>query len=152
EVPAGAVQAGESCVVGSGVSTPGTVPEAVGPGLVRCDGPVRRAPDPGSARHDRGHWQEGPERMRSLGPPRHRPCDGPDGCALPPPGRAAPTTTPPRKAPMTHVALTIAGSETTGGAGAQTDLKTFHQLGTFGTAALTCIVSFDPKNDWGHRF
>ena len=25
---------------------------------------------------------------------------------------------------MTHVALTIAGSETTGGAGAQTDLKT----------------------------
>lgn len=53
---------------------------------------------------------------------------------------------------MTHVALTIAGSETTGGAGAQTDLKTFHQLGTFGTAALTCIVSFDPKNDWGHRF
>ena len=45
---------------------------------------------------------------------------------------------------MTHVALTIAGSEASGGAGAQTDLKTFHQLGTFGTAALTCIVSFDP--------
>ncbi|MCT2178193.1 hydroxymethylpyrimidine/phosphomethylpyrimidine kinase [Brachybacterium muris] len=53
---------------------------------------------------------------------------------------------------MTHVALTIAGSEASGGAGAQTDLKTFHQLDTFGTAALTCIVSFDPKNDWGHRF
>lgn len=53
---------------------------------------------------------------------------------------------------MTHVALTIAGSEATGGAGAQTDIKTFHQLGTFGTAALTCIVSFDPANDWGHRF
>ena len=53
---------------------------------------------------------------------------------------------------MTHVALTIAGSETTGGAGAQTDIKTFHQLGTFGAAALTCIVSFDPKNSWAHRF
>lgn len=53
---------------------------------------------------------------------------------------------------MAHVALTIAGSEATGGAGAQTDLKTFHQLGTFGTVALTCIVSFDPKNDWNHRF
>ncbi|MFC7457481.1 bifunctional hydroxymethylpyrimidine kinase/phosphomethylpyrimidine kinase [Brachybacterium sp. GCM10030267] len=53
---------------------------------------------------------------------------------------------------MTHVALTIAGSEASGGAGAQADLKTFHQLGTFGTAALTCIVSFDPKNDWAHRF
>ncbi|WP_114856142.1 hydroxymethylpyrimidine/phosphomethylpyrimidine kinase [Brachybacterium sp. YJGR34] len=53
---------------------------------------------------------------------------------------------------MTHVALTIAGSETTGGAGAQTDLKTFHQLDTFGAAALTCIVSMDPKDSWNHRF
>ncbi|MCS6711545.1 hydroxymethylpyrimidine/phosphomethylpyrimidine kinase [Brachybacterium sp. EF45031] len=53
---------------------------------------------------------------------------------------------------MTHVALSIAGSEATGGAGAQTDLKTFHQLGTFGTVALTCIVSFDPSHDWAHRF
>lgn len=53
---------------------------------------------------------------------------------------------------MTHVALSIAGSEATGGAGAQTDLKTFHELDCFGTVALTCIVSFDPKADWGHRF
>lgn len=53
---------------------------------------------------------------------------------------------------MVHVALAIAGSEATGGAGAQTDLKTFHQLGTFGTVALTCIVSFDPNAGWGHRF
>ena len=53
---------------------------------------------------------------------------------------------------MTHVALAIAGSETTGGAGAQTDLKTFHQLDTFGCAALTCIVSMDPKDNWNHRF
>ena len=50
------------------------------------------------------------------------------------------------------VVLTIAGSEASGGAGAQTDLKTFHQLGVFGCTALTCIVSFDPANDWGHRF
>lgn len=50
------------------------------------------------------------------------------------------------------VALTIAGSEATGGAGAQADLKTFQALGTFGMAALTCIVSFDPQADWGHRF
>lgn len=53
---------------------------------------------------------------------------------------------------MTKVALSIAGSEATGGAGAQTDLKTFHELGVFGTVALTCIVSFDPKNEWAHRF
>ncbi len=53
---------------------------------------------------------------------------------------------------MIPVALAIAGSEATGGAGAQTDLKTFHQLGTFGTVALTCIVSFDPNSGWAHRF
>lgn len=50
------------------------------------------------------------------------------------------------------VTLTIAGSEATGGAGAQADLRTFQSLGTFGMVALTCIVSFDPKDGWGHRF
>ncbi|MER1998099.1 MAG: bifunctional hydroxymethylpyrimidine kinase/phosphomethylpyrimidine kinase, partial [Arthrobacter sp.] len=30
------------------------------------------------------------------------------------------------------VTLTIAGSEATGGAGAQADLKTFQELGTYG--------------------
>src|SRR5699024_6958482 len=48
EVPAGAVEAGESCVVESGVSTPGTVPEAVGSDLGRCDGPVPRVPTLGA--------------------------------------------------------------------------------------------------------
>ncbi len=48
--------------------------------------------------------------------------------------------------------LSIAGSEATGGAGAQADLKTFQALGTFGIVALTCIVSFDPKQEWTHRF
>ncbi len=55
-------------------------------------------------------------------------------------------------APRPSLALTIAGSEATGGAGAQADLKTFQQLGVFGIAALTCIVSFDPKDSWNHRF
>ncbi|MCT1606210.1 hydroxymethylpyrimidine/phosphomethylpyrimidine kinase [Nesterenkonia massiliensis] len=50
------------------------------------------------------------------------------------------------------ITLTIAGSEATGGAGAQADLKTFQELGTFGIVALTCIVSFDPKDKWNHRF
>ena len=50
------------------------------------------------------------------------------------------------------VALTIAGSEATGGAGAQADLKTFQELGVFGIVNLTCIVSFDPKDNWNHRF
>jgi len=50
------------------------------------------------------------------------------------------------------ITLTIAGSEATGGAGAQADLKTFQELGTYGIVALTCIVSFDPKDSWNHRF
>lgn len=53
---------------------------------------------------------------------------------------------------MPTIAFAIAGSEASGGAGAQTDLKTFHQLGTFGVVALTCIVSFDPAHNWDHRF
>lgn len=54
-------------------------------------------------------------------------------------------TTPP-------LVYTIAGSEATGGAGFQADLKTFQQLGCYGLGTLTCIVSFDPQNNWGHRF
>lgn len=50
------------------------------------------------------------------------------------------------------VVLTIAGSEATGGAGAQADLRTFQAHGVFGCVALTCIVSFDPQEDWNHRF
>jgi pyridoxine kinase len=50
------------------------------------------------------------------------------------------------------IAFVIAGSEATGGAGFQVDLKTFQQLGVYGVGALSCIVAFDPANNWGHRF
>ena len=50
------------------------------------------------------------------------------------------------------LAYVIAGSEATGGAGIQADLKTFQQLGAYGVGTLTCIVSFDPQHDWSHRF
>ncbi|MDR1823845.1 MAG: hydroxymethylpyrimidine/phosphomethylpyrimidine kinase [Bifidobacteriaceae bacterium] len=53
---------------------------------------------------------------------------------------------------MVQFAYVIAGSEATGGAGLQVDLKTFQQLGVYGIGTITCIVSFDPKNGWGHRF
>ncbi|TNB75759.1 hydroxymethylpyrimidine/phosphomethylpyrimidine kinase [Arthrobacter sp. BB-1] len=58
----------------------------------------------------------------------------------------------PQSAAAPAVVLTIAGSEATGGAGAQADLKTFQELGVFGIANLTCIVSFNPNDSWNHRF
>lgn len=50
------------------------------------------------------------------------------------------------------IAFVIAGSEATGGAGIQADLKTFQQQGVYGVGALSCIVAFDPAANWGHRF
>lgn len=47
--------------------------------------------------------------------------------------------------------LTIAGSDTSGGAGIQADLKTFQELGVYGMTALTTIVTMDPKNYWSHN-
>ena len=42
------------------------------------------------------------------------------------------------------VALTIAGSDCSAGAGAQADLKTFSAFGVYGLSAITCVVAETP--------
>lgn len=50
---------------------------------------------------------------------------------------------------MMHRALAIAGSAARGGAGIQADLKTFQELGVFGTTAVTAIVARNPRTGEG---
>lgn len=45
---------------------------------------------------------------------------------------------------VTPVALTIAGSDCSAGAGAQADLKTFSALDVYGLSAITCVVAETP--------
>ncbi|MGI5869143.1 MAG: bifunctional hydroxymethylpyrimidine kinase/phosphomethylpyrimidine kinase [Kiritimatiellia bacterium] len=52
--------------------------------------------------------------------------------------------------PIPFKALTIAGSDTSGGAGLEADLKTFQEHGVYGMVALTCIVAQNPDADWRH--
>ncbi|MDR2468116.1 MAG: bifunctional hydroxymethylpyrimidine kinase/phosphomethylpyrimidine kinase [Spirochaetaceae bacterium] len=51
---------------------------------------------------------------------------------------------------MTKIA-TIAGSDASGGAGLEADLKTFAEYGIYGMAAVTLVATMDPDNSWSHK-
>jgi hydroxymethylpyrimidine/phosphomethylpyrimidine kinase len=53
---------------------------------------------------------------------------------------------------MTSVALTIAGSDPSGGAGIQADLKTFHQHGVYGESVVTLLTVQNTRTVAGIEF
>src|SRR5690625_2079779 len=46
--------------------------------------------------------------------------------------------------------LIMAGSDTSGGAGIQADLKTMEEIGVYGMTAITTMVAQNPTNNWAH--
>ncbi|MBI2795892.1 MAG: bifunctional hydroxymethylpyrimidine kinase/phosphomethylpyrimidine kinase [Gemmatimonadetes bacterium] len=50
-----------------------------------------------------------------------------------------------------RVVLSIAGSDSGGGAGIQADLKAFHRFGTFGTTVITAITAQNTRGVMGWR-
>ena len=50
---------------------------------------------------------------------------------------------------MTAIAVTIAGSDPSGGAGVQADLKTFSALGVYGASVITALTAQNTRGVQG---
>src|SRR5699024_6660011 len=56
----------------------------------------------------------------------------------------------PQRTTITAKVVTIAGSDVPGGAGLEAGPKLLGEYGAFGTAVVTCIVTFDPNDRFAH--